>query len=688
MREGGEFVKVLVVTSCTGEKKFSPVNQLVQDDFRDEKKLRAREKELKKFVVPAAEMYTGMQHLRLMEGLKLLREGWGHATGDGRLGKDDGTTFDLVIVSAGYGLVDEGRKIVPYEVTFNAMKNPEIDQWAERRGIHKDLEKKIKGYDLVFVLLGEKYLRACRFGDMRQATDDGVGPTFVFLGPARGDKMLPKGAAAMKLGNKDAKAFGYGLVGLKGYLFKLLAQDIVKGPQVLDGRQAMADKLLAMIDAHRKGAKPPQPTLFELPPPDLKPAKIKKGLDIIIPRCDFAANYTPHMKYFIPEWDDRVDPDYDFLNDTSKEGRDTYKDDVYAHEMYPTPNYDGVLFSKIIVEESKKKKASIEKVGCHEFIRFDKNRPVMGDCGAFGYINEENPPYQTEEILNYYQDIGFNIGVSIDHLIVGKYAEDPKERKRRFELTVRNAADFIEKHKKGKYTFLPSGIAQGWDPNSYYKAVAGLVEMGYEHICLGGLVRSTTKDIVEILKKIKPLIPEYLQLHLFGIARPDPLKTFRELGVSAMDSASHLRRAWLGEGQNYYGVDGQKYAAFRIPPVEGHGIRIKQVIEEGRATRKECAKLEREALDSLRKFDKGLIGVDATLKALFAYDEILGDGRDRHRQHYQKLLEDRPWQKCSCPICKAIGIDVCIFRGNNRNRRRGFHNTYVFYKDLKTLYPD
>ena len=32
--------------------------------------------------------------------------------------------------------------------------------------------------------------------------------------------------------------------------------------------------------------------------------------------------------------------------------------------------------------------------------------------------------------------------------------------------------------------------------------------------------------------------------------------------------------------------------------------------------------------------------------------------------------------------CKD-GIDVVIFRGNNRNRRRGFHNTYVFYQLLQ-----
>jgi hypothetical protein len=28
---------------------------------------------------------------------------------------------------------------------------------------------------------------------------------------------------------------------------------------------------------------------------------------------------------------------------------------------------------------------------------------------------------------------------------------------------------------------------------------------------------------------------------------------------------------------------------------------------------------------------------------------------------------------------------VVIFRGNNRNRRRGFHNTFVFYEAMKKI---
>ncbi|MFD1188701.1 hypothetical protein ACFQ2O_21010, partial [Pontibacter rugosus] len=60
----------------------------------------------------------------------------------------------------------------------------------------------------------------------------------------------------------------------------------------------------------------------------------------------------------------------------------------------------------------------------------------------------------------------------------------------------------------------------------------------------------------------------------------------------------------------------------------------------------------------------------------------------RTLKEYKKTLQAKPWQQCKCDICKKDGVDVIIFRGNNRNRRRGFHNTYVFYSLLKRILTD
>jgi len=52
-------------------------------------------------------------------------------------------------------------------------------------------------------------------------------------------------------------------------------------------------------------------------------------------------------------------------------------------------------------------------------------------------------------------------------------------------------------------------------------------------------------------------------------------------------------------------------------------------------------------------------------------------------QDYRRTLKDRPWTRCDCGVCRGVGVEVVIFRGNNRNRRRGFHNVRDFYRNLK-----
>ena len=420
-------MKMLVVTSCTGEKLYHPDNQLTQADFADAATLATREAELTEFKTTAGKIYTGMQHQRLMEGIETLRSAYG---------KD---IVDLYIVSAGYGLISEDREVVPYEVTFNTLNGNAIKEWSQHLGIHHDLGELVQKYDLVLFLLGDKYLKAVGL-PFDEAKGD---QKLVFFASGTSKKMIPTHAPYyfVEVGQEDAKSISYGLVGLKGYLLKLMAMDAAKDdPALFEKIYADPSCTLSLLEKHRKIKQPTvhyeQLAFFPMEEAQSKKKVTKKvkvnPADIFIPETEYAANYTPHMKYFIPEWDDRVDPDYDFLTDTATEGRDPYSHDVYAHEIYPTPNYDGVLISKIIIEQNKTKKARIEEMGVHKFIRFDNGRPIMGDCGAFGYVDEEVPPFETKEILDYYQRLGFDIGVSIDHLIVGKYATDPAERDRRY----------------------------------------------------------------------------------------------------------------------------------------------------------------------------------------------------------------------------------------------------------------
>ncbi len=505
---------------------LSQLTSLTLEDFKDSDRLKSRSNELAEFTCPASQMYTGLQHLRLIEGVYLLRQSLGREA------------VDLVIISAGYGLIPENKIIVPYEVTFNTMKGYEVDEWAKFLEIHQAFEKAIVDYDLIFMLLGENYLRSLRLPVATQREQ-----TFIFLA-SKTSKSYIRGLTAktfvVTLSNAEAKHYRYGLVGLKGFLFKQFAESVSTEAELL---QRVYEKPEIFTESVER-----VPTLLELPLelPEVKvkvnpsqKKKVEKNFEEengFFPISDLppAPNIHLGMQYFIPEWDDRVDPGYDFLNDVITPNRNLYDNDIYAHEIFPKPNYDGILVSKVVVEDSKKKKAKIHEIGIHQFIRFQGS--VMGDCGAFGYFKEEVPPYSTEEILDYYESLGFNYGVSIDHLIVGPFAE-PGVREKRYSLTIKNAEDFIQKHRSGEYKFTPIGAVQGWNPESYAEAVKAYIGMGYEYIALGGLARTPSQQIIEILKEIHPHLTSNTRLHLFGVARINAIPAFRHLGVTSFDSA-------------------------------------------------------------------------------------------------------------------------------------------------------
>lgn len=681
------YPRILVVTSCTGEKCFKPETPLTLEDFQDEKRLKEREAALSEFAKPAAQMYTGRQHLFVMEGVRILRE---------TFGKD---IVDVAILSAGYGLISEDRSIVPYEVTFRTMKVAEIDRWSHFLGIQRDFEEKVRGYDLVFILLGEDYLRA-----LSLSVKTSKKQTLVFLASNRSKRYISVEEAktiVLPLSNQEAKQFRCGLVALKGFLFQGFAK---KAAKQQDWLQQVCDRPHILTTYFIQSSE----IQLELPI-NISPKKTSKkkksqkkfkqyAKDEVIPipeNIPVAANWNLEMKYFIPDWDDRVDPNYDFLTDTLTANRDSYSDDVYAHEIYRNrPNYDGVLVSKIVVEKNKKNKAYLDRIGIHKFLRFKGE--IMGDCGAFGYIKQETPPFETNEILDYYHRLGFDYGVSIDHLIVGPFAE-PGIREMRYELTLDNAFDFIQGHQQNHYKFTPIAAVQGWSPESYASAVSKVIKMGYSYIALGGLARAQTGEILEILKAVSPCLKPDTRLHLFGVARLNAIAAFRHLGVTSFDSAAPLRKAWLDSDENYHTKEKQ-YAAVRLPEVKKSNLRIKRIVEAGIADLETLAALEAEAIEAMRQFDVGNLSVEATLEKILAYDDLLELPRKgkvkpehqarRHAKHeslYRELLLEQPWKKCDCEICQEIGVEVVIFRNNNRNRRRGFHNTYVFYNQFIDL---
>ncbi len=400
------------------------------------------------------------------------------------------------------------------------------------------------------------------------------------------------------------------------------------------------------------------------------------------------------MKYFIPEWNDRVDSGYDFINDAhSLEHKlDPLKNDAYIWDIFGVNKVpiDGVLVSRITLEQDKKKYQLARQEGIHKVLRLPKNFEIMGDCGAFGYVDEENPRYDPIQTLEYYRELGFNYGVTVDHLVVPKHE---RQKDFRMKITFENALkSFDEWRRKYKNDFQLIMAVQGWSISDYLNFYRKYVDLGASHIGFGGLARSPTSFIIKLIEELKKEIkesqkfPEYL--HFFGLARFalfPKLKELEDLGIKVgFDSASYLRKAWLSAPTsqlNYLSIDGKGYTAIRIP-----FISKKRQKTKGIQTPKEdetiLKNLEQQCMNELRRYDKEEVETNKVLSTIIQYYRAIGE-KTELIPYYKRTLEDKPWKKCVCPICSRIGIEVVIFRGNNRNRRRGFHNTYVFYQVLK-----
>src|SRR5262245_18391741 len=135
------------------------------------------------------------------------------------------------------------------------------------------------------------------------------------------------------------------------------------------------------------------------------------------------------MRFFFPDSQDLVDPSFDFTTERRSSTRLRHRDDVYAHEVFSTPAYDGLLVSKGIVDGfgpgsgryTLAQRHRLLRVGAQEFFRLDRMPsplPVIGDCGAFTYVREKMPPYTVDEVMNFYGECRFDYGISVDHVIL------------------------------------------------------------------------------------------------------------------------------------------------------------------------------------------------------------------------------------------------------------------------------
>ena len=418
------------------------------------------------------------------------------------------------------------------------------------------------------------------------------------------------------------------------------------------------------------------------------------------------------MKYFFADSQDMVDPSFNFEEETRAEWRIRQRHDLYSHEIFRHPPYDGILVSKAMVDGNNSsgsryslaQRQRFWRNGVRSFFRIGEsattggisssvaNLLTMGDCGAFSYVKEEFPPLTTDEAIEFYERCGFDFGISVDHVILAfeptsklpGFDDALTEWQRRQQITLEMAKEFFHRCKSRSVRFVPIGVAQGWSPASYASAVEQLQNIGYRRIALGGMVPLKTASILQCLEAIATVRKSDTSLHLLGVTRCEHVTEFQMQGVTSFDSTSPFIQAFR-DGKDNYHANERNYLAIRVPQTDGNA-QLQSRIRSGELSQDIVRRLEKRCLQALIEYDRECIPVDTVLELVLEYERVHNPRADRSRA-YREVLDDRPWDRCKCGICQELGIHIILFRGAERNRRRGFHNLAVFYQRLqKELY--
>lgn len=401
------------------------------------------------------------------------------------------------------------------------------------------------------------------------------------------------------------------------------------------------------------------------------------------------------MKFFFPDNQDQIDPNFNFVTETHFVHRIRQRDDLYIHEVFAKPPFDGILLSLSVAGgESQARytqaaRIRLEREGIRNFFRIQDLRPrieTLGDCGAFSYAKLREPPFSINQVLHFNESLQIDTGLAPDHIPFGfvdanasQSNLDVSELKRRRKISLVNADKFISTHKKEKFKFRPGAVAHGWTPETYLKSFELLQEMGYKFIAIGGLVSLKTRQIIAVLEKIDTKRLPGIDLHLLGISRVEAMDQFENLGVTSLDSTSPFFQAFK-DGTNNYHLGDSAYSAIRIPQIDGN-VKVRKAIASGRLHQRTIEKLEQTCLLEIRKFDREKSNTMNIINLLQEYDEMTGIGKNKYSR-IEKLLVETPWKLCKCSICKKIGIEVVIFRGSERNKSRGFHNIFNFRENM------
>ena len=408
------------------------------------------------------------------------------------------------------------------------------------------------------------------------------------------------------------------------------------------------------------------------------------------------------MRFYFPDSQDQIDPSFDFETEERSPFRIRQRDDLYAHEVLDARAVHGHAVSKAMVDGvaggagrySAQQRQRLYRVGIREFFRLDDapgpRLDTIGDCGAFTYVREDVPPYSVDEVIDFYEGFGFDAACLVDHVILGFELQPPTARTiscRRNgvaprSMTLELADEFLQRHRRARLHLRAGRRRAGLEP--------GVLRRRRSIDCRRSATSASrsaawspqkTHEILAVLEAIAT-VREPRTRNCTCSASPacEHVPTFADLGVTSFDSTSPFRQAFKDDRDNYYALD-RTYVALRVPQVDGNA-KLQRRIRAGEVDRRHARRLEQAALATLRAFDRG---ERDHRRGRRRPARVRSSCTTRHATAARptaRCSTAAPWKSCDCAVCRDVGIQVIIFRGTERNKRRGFHNLHVFAQRL------
>lgn len=205
----GDNLRILVVGSCSKRKLIQHKDAPSCNDLSTKDALFKWQELLCDYVVSAREMYRGYLNQELTKGVDLLRA-------------IEGLEVQLVIVSAGFGIIGENELIPPYDCSFSGMRKREIHTRKNDLMIEYDFARICSsGFDIVYLALGRNYLLALGDEWKSVTTSIVVGFDKNLAGPRA--VCIPSGYRTVSTFSSQGHII-HGVVGFKGDLLRILAQ--------------------------------------------------------------------------------------------------------------------------------------------------------------------------------------------------------------------------------------------------------------------------------------------------------------------------------------------------------------------------------------------------------------------------------------------------------------------------------